>query len=43
MQIITYPIPMLKERYLTLPVVEDLKKKMVFVGGPAKSGRRPWP
>jgi predicted AAA+ superfamily ATPase len=28
-----------KERYLTAPIVEDLKKKMVFVGGPRQIGK----
>ena len=30
---------MIKERYLTTPVVEDLKDKMVFVGGPRQVGK----
>jgi hypothetical protein len=30
---------MLKERYLTSPIVGDLKKKMVFIGGPRQIGK----
>ena len=30
---------MLKERYLTAPIVEDLAKKMVFIGGPRQVGK----
>jgi len=30
---------MLKERYLTLSILDDLKKKMVFVGGPRQIGK----
>ena len=32
-------ISMIKARYLTLPIVEDLKEKMVFVGGPRQVGK----
>ncbi|MBI2119401.1 MAG: ATP-binding protein [Elusimicrobia bacterium] len=30
---------MLKERYLTDPILEDIKEKMVFVGGPRQVGK----
>jgi predicted AAA+ superfamily ATPase len=30
---------MLKKRYLTPFIVEDLKEKMVFVGGPREVGK----
>ena len=30
---------MLKDRYLTAPIADDLKKKMVFVGGPRQVGK----
>ncbi|MFZ4441225.1 MAG: AAA family ATPase [Syntrophales bacterium] len=30
---------MLKERYLTLCILDDLKEKMVFVGGPRQVGK----
>ncbi len=30
---------MLKERYLTAPIAEDLKRKMVFIGGPRQVGK----
>lgn len=30
---------MMRERYLTAPVVEDLEKKMVFIGGPRQIGK----
>ena len=30
---------MLKERYLTAPITEDLEKKMVFIGGPRQVGK----
>ena len=30
---------MMKERCLTAPIVEDLKKKMVFIGGPRQVGK----
>lgn len=30
---------MMKERYLEVPVVEDLREKMVFVGGPRQVGK----
>lgn len=33
------PVAMIKDRYLTAPIVEDLKKKMVFVGGPRQVGK----
>lgn len=34
-----YNSPMLKKRYLTPYVLEDLKEKMVFVGGPRQVGK----
>lgn len=30
---------MIKKRYLTSPIVKDLKKKMVFIGGPRQVGK----
>ncbi|MFN0117727.1 MAG: ATP-binding protein [Elusimicrobiota bacterium] len=30
---------MLKDRYLSAPIVEDLKNKMVFIGGPRQVGK----
>lgn len=34
-----YRGPMLKARYLTTPIIGDLNKKMVFVGGPRQIGK----
>ena len=34
-----YPQPMIRDRYLTASIVEDIKKKMVFVGGPRQVGK----